>query len=155
MSSDTFSFRRILVASGGSPHSQVAVARAAALARQNGAGLHLVGILPQVGTPLMNAAVAFAGAETFEAQVMSAESEQLDGYLERTAQALREGGLTVSWEVLRAMNPAEAILQAARQIDADLIVLGRRHTSAWTAALSGSVSDRVSHASPVDVLVAR
>ena len=39
--------------------------------------------------------------------------------------------------------------------DADLILIGRRHKTAWSAALAGSVSDMVSHASPVDVMVVR
>ncbi|MDO4247262.1 MAG: universal stress protein, partial [Deinococcus sp.] len=57
--------------------------------------------------------------------------------------------------LLPALKPAEAILQVAQQVGADLIVLGRKHKSAWSAALAGSVSDMVSHASPVDVLMAR
>ena len=64
-------------------------------------------------------------------------------------------GATVTAALLIDGEPAEALVDTATDQQADLIVLGRKHKSAWTAALAGSVSDMVSHASPIDVLIAR
>ena len=63
-------YRHLLVATGGAPHSQKAVERAVQIARHYGATLHVVTVVPQGGSTLMNAAVAFPGAETFEAQAL-------------------------------------------------------------------------------------
>lgn len=46
-------YTRILVATGGAPHSQVAVQRATRLARHFGAPLHVITVVPQGATPLM------------------------------------------------------------------------------------------------------
>lgn len=148
-------YRRILVATGGGAHSQVAVVRASALAEQFGAVLHVVTVVPQSSGPLMKAALAFPGAETFEAQAMQDDFARREAHLKRTAEDLRVRGFTVIEHLVPSLTPADAILRVAAEVQADLIVLGRKHRSAWTAALAGSVSDLVSHASPVDVLITR
>lgn len=148
-------YTHILVASGGAPHSQVAVSRAARIAKSIGATLHLVAVVPQGGTPLMNASSAFAGGETFEAQALQDDYARREAYLHQTATQLRGMGLTVQEYLVPALKAADAILAVAKEANVDLIVMGRKHKSAWTAALAGSVSDMVSHASPVDVLIAR
>lgn len=152
---DSTPYRTVLVATGGAPHSEAAVARAALLARQGGSTLHVVTVVPQVGGPLLNVAAAFPGGETIEAQAHQDDHARREAHLRQTADQLRAQGLNVMEHLLPALKPAEAILQVAQQVGADLIVLGRKHKSAWSAALAGSVSDMVSHASPVDVLVAR
>ncbi|WP_135228214.1 universal stress protein [Deinococcus fonticola] len=148
-------YRTILVASGGAPHSLVAVARAARIVRRVGATLHLVAVVPQAASPLMNVATAFAGGEMFEGQAKQDDYAQREAYLQRAAADLRAAGLDVHAHLVPALKPADAIVQVAQEQNADLIILGRKHKSAWTAALAGSVSDMVSHASPVDVLIVR
>lgn len=49
-------------------------------------------------------------------------------------------------------SPANAILDQARTMSADLIAIGTRGKSALTRALIGSVADAVLRASPVDVI---
>ena len=148
-------YQHVLVATGGAPHSQKAVERAVQIARHYGATLHVVTVVPQGGTPLMNAAVAFPGAETFEAQALQDDTTRREAHLHTTAEQIRAQGVNVVEHLLPALKPADAILQVAAEAGVDLIVMGRKHKSAWTAALAGSVSDMVSHASPVDVLIAR
>ena len=148
-------YHHILVATGGAPHSQKAVERAIQIARHYGATLHVVTVVPQGGSALMNVAVAFPGAETFEAQALTDDAARREMHLHTTAEQIRAQGVSVVEHLLPALKPADAILQVAREAQADLIVMGRKHKSAWTAALAGSVSDMVSHASPVDVLIAR
>ncbi|MFC4637570.1 universal stress protein [Deinococcus hohokamensis] len=153
--SSVFTYQRILVATGGAPHSQRAVERAAQIARHFGGTLHVVTVVPQVGSALLGAAAAFPGGETFEVQARQDDFARRQAYQAQLIQALREGGLTVEAHLVQALKPADAILAVAREQQADLIVLGRKHTSAWSAALAGSVSDMVSHAAAVDVLIVR
>ncbi|MFC4426169.1 universal stress protein [Deinococcus navajonensis] len=149
------SYQRLLVATGGAPHSQRAVERAAQLALHFGAVLHIVTVVPQAGSALRNAAAAFPGGETFEVQARQDDFAQRQTYQQQLVNGLRARGVTVEPHLVQALKPADAILAVAREQSAELIVLGRKHTSAWSAALAGSVSDMVSHAAGVDVLIVR
>lgn len=86
---------------------------------------------------------------------MHNDRQRFAEHLRQTAAKLRTHGLHVEEHLVAALKPADAILQVARGVEADLILLGHRHKTAWSAALAGSVSDMVSHASPVDVLIVR
>ena len=52
-------------------------------------------------------------------------------------------------------DPADAICEAAKEAGADLIVVGTRGRGAAARALGGSVSTKVIHNAPCDVLVVR
>lgn len=64
-----------------------------------------------------------------------------EGYLERVAQAPRQGGLTVETRVVAAKNPGDAILDAAASLDADLIALATRGLGGFKRLVLGSVAD--------------
>jgi nucleotide-binding universal stress UspA family protein len=148
-------YRRLLVATGGAPHSLVAIERAATLADYFGATLHVVTVIPQGSRGLENVTVAFGGGGGLSSQTIQENHERFEVHLRETASALRARGLQVEEHLMTALRPADAILAVAAEADVDLIFLGRRHKTAWSAALAGSVSDMVSHASPVDVLIVR
>lgn len=148
-------YRRLLVATGSAAHSEVALRRAGELALHFGATLHVVTVIPQGKSSLENVAAAFAGGSAQDARTVQDERDRLEQYLRHTAQRLRDTGAEVQEHLVEALKPADAILAVAQEVGADLIVLGRRHKTAWSAALAGSVSDMVSHASAVDVLVVR
>ncbi|WP_233554751.1 universal stress protein [Deinococcus cavernae] len=147
-------YRTILVASGGAPHSLVAVARAARIARRVGATLHLVAVVPQAASPLMNVATAFAGGEMFEVRpnrtTTPSAKRTFSGPPPTCARRPRRACPPGSRPETRRRDCAGGA-GAERRPDYP----GRKHKSAWTAALAGSVSDMVSHASPVDVLIVR
>lgn len=66
------------------------------------------------------------------------------------------GDLPVRVEtVIRTGSPADEIVAAAREVDADLIVVGSRGRGGVRAALLGSVSDAVLHHATCPVLVVR
>lgn len=52
-----------------------------------------------------------------------------------------------------AGEPAEELIHAARRLDADLIVVGKRNHNALQRLLLGSVSTKVVHEAHCDVLV--
>ncbi|ADV65876.1 universal stress protein [Deinococcus maricopensis] len=148
-------YRRILVATGGAPHSEKAVERALALATHFGATLDVVAVIPTAGNALLNMAAGLPGSEVLEAQRVQNDRDVREAHLQQVSALARQQGLTVHAHLIQAAKPADAILSVARDTGADLIVLGRRHTTALSAAMAGSTGDAVSHAAPIDVLIAR
>ena len=57
--------------------------------------------------------------------------------------------------IVRTGSPAEEIVDAAKHVEADLIVMGSRGLSGVRSVLLGSVSDRVLHLAHCPVLVVR
>jgi nucleotide-binding universal stress UspA family protein len=52
-------------------------------------------------------------------------------------------------------NPADVILEEARKVGAGLVVVGTGGKNAVERFVLGSVSDKVAHRAPCDVLVVR
>ena len=84
---------------------------------------------------------------------------------DRATRALKEIGegvegsfttenVTVSTEVLFG-SPDRCIVEAAEQMDSDLIIVGSHGYKAWERLLIGSVSDSVVHHAPCSVMVVR
>jgi nucleotide-binding universal stress UspA family protein len=77
-----------------------------------------------------------------------------DALLDRGAAALRERGIEP--EVLASDDaPAEALVRAARDNDARLIVVGGTGSGYVARALLGSTAETVVRRAPCDVLVVR
>ncbi|PYE55698.1 universal stress protein [Deinococcus yavapaiensis] len=148
-------YRRILVATGGAPHSQRAVERAIALAAAFDAPLHVVTVVPVTASPLLNMAASLPGSEMLEADALENERVVRERHLGSVAAQARARGLTVSEHLVQAARPADAIVRVASEVGADLVVIGRRTKGVLGGALVGSTADAVSHAAPVDVLVVR
>jgi nucleotide-binding universal stress UspA family protein len=56
---------------------------------------------------------------------------------------------------LREANPSDAILDVAREIDADLIVMGTRGLTGLKHVLLGSVAERTLRLAPCSVLTVK
>jgi nucleotide-binding universal stress UspA family protein len=78
----------------------------------------------------------------------------VDHELETTRQALAGPGRQVD-SVVKVGRPASTIVDDAREIEADLVVLGSRGHGAVVSALLGSVAAEVVDYAPCPVLVAR
>jgi nucleotide-binding universal stress UspA family protein len=119
---------RILLASDGSQGSFAAAGVAGRIAARFGSSLILVsvGMLPGAAE---RHALAVQVAELLEATGLKPATVELDG------------------------KPAEQIAEAARDSEAALVVVGSRGVGGLKAL--GSVSERVVHAAPCSVLVAR
>jgi nucleotide-binding universal stress UspA family protein len=74
--------------------------------------------------------------------------------IEKTAAALTEAGYQASTQV-REGHPAQEIVRAAQEFEADVIVVGAQGLSGLQEFLLGSVSARVLRYAPCSVLVAR
>lgn len=150
----TAPYRRILVASGGAPHSRQAVERAITLAVQFGAALDIVVVVPPRGA-LASLTAGIPGSGELDEQVAESALSVRQAHLTVVAEEARQRGLDVHEYLRQGGRPAEIILSVAAATGADLIVLGRRHISALSATVGGSVGTAVSRAAPVDVLIAR
>lgn len=154
-SHDPLPYRRVLVATGGAPHSQRAVARALSLAVACRAPLHVVTVVPISVGPLVNMAASLPGSETLEVDALENERAVREAHLKGVAAEARARGLQVTEHLVQAARPADAIVRIAGEVGADLVVIGRRTKGVLGAALVGSTADAISHAAPADVLVVR
>ncbi len=74
--------------------------------------------------------------------------------VERVAEELRDAAPRVE-TMVRGGTPADQIIRAADELEADLIVIGGRGKGAMEAIVLGSVAYRVLHHAPCPVLVTR
>jgi nucleotide-binding universal stress UspA family protein len=134
----------ILVAYDGSPDAAAALEHAGALARDEHARLILLTVVPNVPVPTIDAAVAAAARD-----------------LERDyARRLREATATVPADVsvecrLARGKPTTQIIQTARELRCDLIVMGSHGHGRLREALNGSTSATVVRESDTPVLLVR
>jgi nucleotide-binding universal stress UspA family protein len=138
---------RILLATDGSPHGELAAMKAVDLAKSTKARLHVVA----VGRTFA-AAVYDVYAEVGREDLRREAQEVLDEQVRK----IEEAGGTVAIAHLK-MNERrdEAIVHLAEEIDADLIVIGSRGFGGLKRALLGNVADSVVRHAHCPVLVVR
>lgn len=126
--------RQIVVGYDGSEHARRALKRAAALAGAEGT------VTLVTARRLLPASPGSAGREVHEHRSVLHEGRS----------RLQERGVAV--RVIESLaDPAKAIIDAAREVDADLIVVGTRGRSAPARRLLGSVSAEVAEQAPCEV----
>lgn len=145
---------RILLAVDGSRAADQARDLVAALPWQEGGRVRIVSVAPTrseiLGIP-WSAAVP-AGAEEIEGAVLRIHRDALDS-AEREIRSARSD-LRIE-AVLARGRAASIIVDQAREMDADLVVVGHRGLGRWESMLLGSVSSEVVDHAPCPVLVAR
>jgi nucleotide-binding universal stress UspA family protein len=136
-------FSKILVGTDGSETAAAAVERATAIAQLTGAELvilHAYRTLPPVGD-------VGAAAVAVDPALMAEEGKDL---LARVEQGI--GKKVTMRTTLRRGDPAHALIDAAKEERADLIVVGNRGMRGARRML-GSVPNSVAHGAPCDVLI--
>jgi nucleotide-binding universal stress UspA family protein len=137
-------YQRILLAYDGSPDGREALAQARSLASMCGATVHLLAIIDPSENMLIVEGMSFIpDNQRFAAQAM------LDAGVRR----LESGGCSATNDV-RYGNPAEQIVLSAREMKADLIIVGHRDQGALARWLNGSVGASILHHPPCSMLVA-
>jgi nucleotide-binding universal stress UspA family protein len=132
----------IVVGTDGSETAAKAVSKAATLARQRGAPLHIVtayGTKPEVVPEELN--------------WMETAGVQADTILQQATAAL-DAGLDVETHS-RVGDPASVLIDVAVETSADLIVVGNKGMTGMARFLLGSVPNKVAHHAPCDVLIVR
>ncbi len=138
-------FQKVLCAVDFSEHSLEALAVALKVAEQNDARLYLLTVAPMP-----------AGAAGFQPVPMDPypflEKDRQEQLIKLARQRIPA---SVRYETLvMSGDPAERVLEAARAIDADLIVLGTHGRKAWSHLVLGSVAEKVVRESRIPVLTA-
>lgn len=138
-------FSKTLVAHDFSNQAEIAALRSRLLARALQAELHLVHAIP-----LQHHALIYGSdASAFKPQFEIAQQR-----MEQLVSDLRVDGLQVSGECIQR-SPAETIVQVAKRIGIDLIVVESHGHSGWQLLSLGSIAERVLHIADRPVLVVR
>ena len=137
-------YRHVLVAFDASPEAQLALAHAVAMAQVYRAKVALVAVVPPPPLLAWQAPGGIRG-------IHDAEQEELGKALRAAADGVPDD-LSVTTQLLDG-DPARELLRLAREGDFDVIVMGSRGRGRVTAALLGSVSNRVMHDANVPVIV--
>ena len=136
-------YRRILVPLDHTVRDLEAIAHAAAMARSYGAKLYLMhveeGVTSQVYGPLSSTAEVQAGSQ----------------YLDETTAFLRAQGIEVETAVCHSQDPSQEIVRYARQIEADLLVMGAHGHKGLQDLVFGTTINAVRHVLDVPILVVR
>ena len=139
-------YKRILLAYDGSIEGRTALREGALLARQCGAKVYLLSVLAETA-PFLLADVAHAGASV---QVEDAFTDVLNEGVAR----LKQLGFDPVAQMVRG-EPAKEIGAYARQIEADLVVVGHRRQSAFDRWWSGPRGAYLIDYTDCSLLVAR
>ncbi len=138
---------RILLATDGSPHAELAALKAVDLAHSTGARLHVVAVGRTFPT-----AVYDVYTETGQEDLRREAQEILDEQVRKIEEA---GGTVAIAHLKMDERRDEAIVHLAEEIGADLIVIGSRGFGGLRRALLGNVADSVVRHAHCPVLVVR
>jgi len=126
---------------------------AVGLARAVGAALHLVTVVPTLGTLTWEWAAAGRLLRLATARLLEIGLAGARDYLVGEQSRLAAEGLTVTSEIVRG-DPAKTIAATAERCGAELIVLGTHGKAGLQAFWAGSVAARVSSRTGVPLLLA-
>lgn len=139
--------KTILVAADGSSSSGRALDVAARLAADSQAALVIITIAQLRLSPELK---EFGRTENLAAdEIQELEASSI---LSKAQARVADVGLKKVTTLARPGDPAEAILNAAKELRADAIVMGRRGRGRLTGLLLGSVSQKVVSLAPCPVM---
>lgn len=144
------SYRSVLVGTDGSESAERAVEHAAELAKACGARLTILTAFAPHAPDDIQRAQAEAPADLRWMLTDASQAEDKAGH--GRVLAARLGVEEVRTRVFRG-DPAEALIDTADDVGADLIVVGSKGMTGTGRFLLGSVPNRVSHHAPCDLLI--
>lgn len=145
-------YRTIVVGTDGSDLAAPTVARAAWLATRDHADLVIICAFAELSRRDEAKNVATLG-DTRSGQVLGRAAADLA--LARAGEVARAQGATVSAALLIDGEPAQALVKAAQDRSADLIVMGAVHDRSLAGRLLGTTAEEVTKKATCDVLIVR
>ena len=144
-------FRSIVVGTDGSETAATAVDAAVGLAQLSAAGLEIVSAYEPVSNQRLREE---ARQMPPDLQWMINRRADVDATLHHAAERARAAGVTAETHA-REGDPADAILDVAEELGADLIVVGNKGMTGAKRFLLGSVPNKISHHAPCAVMIIR
>lgn len=136
-------YRRILVPLDHSRLDVIAAGHAGALAQLHGAHLYLFHVEEDVAS------------QVYGSEAQTAEIEEGRQYFEQLLASLRGNGLEATLEIRHARSAKEAIIDYARELSPDLIVMGAHGHKGLKDIVFGATINQVRHAVEAPVLIVR
>jgi manganese transport protein len=136
-------YRRILVTIDHTELDRMAVSHAAAMGRMHAARIFVLHVEEGVTSQVYGQAAS------------TAETEAGEQYLERIAQLLRDQGLTVETSISHSTHPDKEIVRYAREVDADLVIMGAHGHGGFMDLILGNTINPVRHHLTVPMLIVR
>ncbi|HVI81832.1 MAG TPA: universal stress protein [Chthoniobacterales bacterium] len=147
--STAINLKRILVPVDFSPLSKKALLYAARLAQQFNAQVDLFHVLEPEIPP------AFEGFMIAPPTVSNGATASCAGRMKTLVNSVRNAGVARVGSSVRSGLAAFEIVEAAKELDVDLIVLATHGYTGWKHFAIGSTAERVVRAAPCPVLVVR
>ncbi|MGM0984893.1 MAG: universal stress protein [Pseudomonadota bacterium] len=146
-------YQSILVPLDGSSHAEHALKVAAQLARGTSATLHLMTVaeFPPDNIGLFTGGVAEPYTEEEREKLAKGMKEEAQKAIDQARKEVDLLDIEVR-EVVRQGRPAELIVDQAKELGADVIVMGSRGVSDVRGMVFGSVSHKVSHTADCTVI---
>ncbi len=138
-------YRKVLIAFDGTEDSHVALNQGAELAALCGAEVVLVAVI--------DTGIDVAAAEAYASG--TADQEEIDdsrSILEQEMSRLTERGLTCT-TIIAHGHPPDQIMDKARELSADLVVIGHRTHGLWSRLANDSVGVHLVKNPPCSILV--
>ena len=145
-------FGRIVVGTDGSDTAAEAVRQATELAKLSGARLEIVSAFEPIPQQVVQQEAREAPGDV---QYEIGPREDVNLILEGAAGEAKNAGVEEVQTHAREGDPADAILDVAEEINADLIVVGNKGMTGARRFLLGSVPNKVSHHAPCSVIIVR
>jgi nucleotide-binding universal stress UspA family protein len=143
-------FRNILVATDGSKFSEAAVSEAISIAKRCDSNLIVISVVPsEAGSPF-----DIVHSEMQKGTVADKEFQEAEKNVKNVKTLAEENGVRVKGFIFSG-RPYEAIIEAAKENKADLIVVGSHGRSGLSKLLMGSVTERVIGLAECAVLVVK
>lgn len=143
-------FQRILVPTDGSDITQKAVATSIALAKSVGARLYTISVKEPFPYSAISEMQPTPPQEFFDAQERIATKR-----VQVVADECKAAGVVCEAHTVEALHPWEAIIEHAKRMECDLLVMASHGRRGVTALLLGSETQKVLTHSTVPVLVVR
>ena len=145
-------FTRIVVGTDGSDTASEAVKQAAELAQVAGASLHVVSAF---NTGAQNAGGEDRRERPADVPTTESSRERVSFALDSATSIAKGAGADDVQAHAQEGDPADAIIDVAEQVGADLIVVGNKGMTGARRFLLGSVPNKVSHHAPCSVIIVR
>lgn len=145
-------FTRIVVGTDGSDTAAEAVRQASELAALAGARLDLVSAYEPIPRQRLEEERREAPGDV---QYEFSDREDVNLTLDAAAGSAHKAGVGEVQTHAREGDPADAILDVAEEVRADLIVVGNKGMTGARRFLLGSVPNKVSHHAPCSVVIIR